>query len=90
MAYKLLKNICEKNEFIKIECFKYIWKMCLFEYLANYFYNSNNHDALAKIKTLIKRVSNHQFFKGHLLRKNFKIVNFLDFLDYLNNIKYID
>ena len=88
VAYKLLKNICEKNEFIKIECFKYIWKMCLFEYLANYFYNSNNHDALAKIKTLIKRVSNHQFFKGHLLRKNFKIVNFLDFLDYLNNIKY--
>ena len=88
VAYKLLKNICEKNEFIKIECFKYIWKMCLFEYLANSFYNSNNHDALAKIKTLIKRVSNHQFFKGHLLRKNFKIVNFFDFLDYLNNIKY--
>jgi len=88
VAYKLLKNICEKNEFIKIECFKYIWKMCLFEYLANSFYNNNNCDALSKIKTLIRRVSNHQFFKGHLLRKHFKIVNFFDFLDYLNNIKY--
>ena len=88
VAYKLLKNICEKNELIKIECFKYIWKMSLFEYLANFFYNNNNYDALSKIKTLIKRVSNHQFFKGHLLRKNFKIVNFLEFLDYLNNIKY--
>ena len=88
VAYKLLKNICEKNEFIKIECFKYIWKMCIFEYLANSFYNNNNYDALSKIKILIKRISNHQFFKGHLLRKNFKILNFFDFLDYLNNIKY--
>ena len=87
-AYKLLKNTCDKNEFINIDCFKYIWKMVLFEYLANSFYRNNNYEALSRIKVLIKRVSNHQFFKGHIFRKNFKIVNFFNFLDYLNNIKY--
>jgi hypothetical protein len=88
VLYNLLQNACEKNDFINIESFKYIWKMIIFEYLSNFFYKNNNYDALAKIKTLVKRVSNHQFFKGHPLRKNFKIVNFFNFLDYLNNIKY--
>ena len=88
VLYNLLQNACEKNDFINIESFKYIWKMIIFEYLSNFFYKNNNYDALAKIKALVKRVSNHQFFKGHPLRKNFKIVNFFNFLDYLNNIKY--
>ena len=88
VAYKLLQYTCEKNDFINIENFKYIWKMVLFEYLANHFYKINNYDALEKIKKLIKRVSNHQFFKGHPFRKHFKIVNFINFLDYLNNNKY--
>jgi hypothetical protein len=86
--YNLLQNACEKNDFVNVESFKYIWKMIIFEYLSNFFYKNNNYDALAKIKTLVKRVSNHQFFKGHPSRKNFKIVNFFNFLDYLNNIKY--
>ena len=88
LAYKLLQYACEKNDFINIESFKFIWKMVLFEYLSNFFYKNNNYDALEKIKSLIKRVSNHQFFKGHPLRKHFKIVNFINFFDYLNNIKY--
>ena len=88
VAYKLLQYICEKNDFINIINFKYIWKMVLFEYLSNFFYKNNNLDALAKIKSLIKRVSNHQFLKGHPIRKHFKITNFINFLDYLNNIKY--
>ena len=88
IAYKLLETVCEKNDFINIDSFKFIWKLVIFEYLSNYFYRNNNYDALAKIESLIKRVSNHQYFKGHPFRKNFKILNFLDFLDYLNNIKY--
>ena len=88
VAYKLLQYICEKNDFINIVNFKYIWKMVLFEYLSNFFYKNNNLDALAKIKSLIKRVSNHQFLKGHPIRKHFKITNFINFLDYFNNIKY--
>ena len=87
-AYKLLQNICEKNDIINIESLKYIWKMVIFEYLSNFYYKNNYYDGLEKIKCLIKRVSNHQYFKGHPLRKNFKIVNFFNFLDYLNNIKY--
>ena len=88
VAYKLLQYMCEKNDFINIANFKYIWKMVLFEYLSNFFYKNNNLDALAEIKRLIKRVSNHQFLKGHPIRKHFKITNFINFIDYLNNIKY--
>ena len=88
VVYKLLQNVRDKNDFINIDNFKYIWKMIIFEYLSNFFYRNYNFDALNKIKSLIKRVSNHQFFKGHAFRKNFKIVNFFNFLDYLNNIKY--
>ena len=88
VAYKLLQYTCEKNDIINIENFRFIWKIVLFEYLANYFYKNNNYNALTRIKKLIKRVSNHQFFKGHPFRRHFKIVNFLNFLDYLNNNKF--
>ena len=88
IVYKLMENVCEKNECINIENFQFIWKLVIFEYLSYYFYRNNNYDALTKIENLIKRVSNHQYFKGHPFRKNFKILNFFNFLDYLNNIKY--
>ena len=87
-AYKLLQNIRDKKEFINIDSLKYIWKIVIFEYLGYYFNKIMNTEALSKIKNLIGRASNHQYFKGHPLRKNFKIVNFFNFLDYLNNIKY--
>ena len=88
LAFKLLKNMFEKKDFINLENLKFIWKINIFEYLANYFYKNNNYEAINKINALIKRISNHQYFKGHLIRKNFKIVNFFNFLDYLTNANY--
>ena len=78
----------EKNDFINLENLKFIWKISLFEYLANYYSQNNNYEAINKINALIKRISNHQYFKGHSIRKHFKIMNFFNFLDYLNNVKY--
>ena len=88
IAFILLKNLCEKNDSINLDNFKFIWKMPLFEYLSNFYAKMNNNEAINKINVLIKRISNHQFFKGHQVRKKFKILNFFNFLDYLNSIKY--
>ena len=88
IAFILLKNLCEQNDSINLDNFKFIWKMPIFEYLANFYAKMNNNEAINKINVLIKRISNHQFFKGHQIRKKFKILNFFNFLDYLNNIKY--
>ena len=88
IAFILLKNLCEQNDSINLDNFKFIWKMPIFEYLANFYSKMNNNEAINKINVLIKRISNHQFFKGHQIRKKFKILNFFSFLDYLNNIKY--
>ena len=88
IALILLKNLCESNDSINFDNFKFIWKIPLFEYLANYYARINNNEAINAINILIKRISNHQFFKGHQIRKNFKIINFFNFLEYLNNIKY--
>ena len=88
LAFKLLKNMFEKNDFINLDNLKFILKISLFEYLANYYSQNNNYEAINKINALIKRISNHQYFKGHSIRKHFKIMNFFNFLDYLNNVKY--
>ena len=88
IAFILLKNLVENNDSINFNNFKFIWKIPLFEYLASYYSKNNNNEAINTINVLIKRISNHQFFKGHQIRKNFKIINFLNFLEYLNNNKY--
>ena len=88
LAIKLLKNLFEKKDFINLENLKFIWKINIFEYLANFYYKNNNYEAINKINALIKRISNHQYFKGHPIRKNFKILNFFNFLDYLTNANY--
>ena len=88
IAFILLKNLVENNDSINFNNFKFIWKIPLFEYLASYYSKNNNNEAINTINVLIKRISNHQFFKGHQIRKNFKIKNFLNFLEYLNNNKY--
>lgn len=80
LAYKLLKYLLE-NSSINFEMFQFIWKNVFFEYLSNFYYKSRNMEALNKIKSLIRRISNHQFFKKHPLRKHFKIVNLFKFLD---------
>lgn len=88
LALKLIKNMLEKNEFINLDNLKYIWKINIFEHFSNYYNKMGNLEAVNKINSLIKRISNHQYFKGHAIRKNFKILNFFNFLDYLNNTNY--
>lgn len=80
LVYKLLKNSLESTT-INFNKFAFIWKSVYFEYLSNFFYMKRNEDALRTIKELIKRTSNHQFFKKHPLRKHFKIINFFKILD---------
>ena len=80
LVYKLLKNSLESTT-INFNKFAFIWKSVYFEYLSNFFYMKRNEDALRTIKDLIKRTSNHQFFKKHPLRKHFKIINFFKILD---------
>ena len=80
LVYKLLKNFILDNN-INYDFFQFIWKTVYFEYLSNFYYNKNNDEALKKIKLYFKRISNHQFFKGHPLRKHFKIINFFKIID---------
>ena len=86
LEYKLIKSICEDKKAINNECFKYIWKITYFEYFANIFNKNNDKENLEKIKSIIKKVGNHRYFKEHPLRKQFKIINFFNFLDYIESI----
>jgi hypothetical protein len=86
LEYKLIKSICEDKKSINNECFKYIWKITYFEYFANIFNKNNDKENLENIKNNIKKVGNHRFFKEHPLRKHFKIINFFNFLDYIESI----
>ena len=86
--YKVIKSYYEqKKKSMNNICFKYIWKVNYFEYLANIFNKNNDLENLEKTRRVIKKISNHRFFKGHPLRKHFKIINFFNFLDYLNTLK---
>lgn len=78
LAYKLIKH---NSEFHKIDKLEYIWKIAFFELLANLYYLNNKFDHVDTVKDLIRRTSNHQYFKGHPLRKHFKILNFFKFID---------
>lgn len=81
LVYTLLKLSVEST--INFDLFQFIWKAVYFESLSNSV--KQNEEALTKIKLMIKRVSNHQFFKKHPLRQHFKIINFFKLVDYLNN-----
>ena len=86
--YKVIKSYYEqKKKSMNNICFKYIWKVNYFEYLANIFNKNNDLENLEKTRRVIKKISNHRFFKEHPLRKHFKIINFFNFLDYLNTLK---
>jgi len=78
LVYKYL-NI--GSGFHKVEKLEFIWKMTYFEYLSSIYHKQNKTLHLNTIMELIKRTSNHQYFKKHNLRKSFKIINFLKFLD---------
>ena len=84
--YRLIKAFYDDKKSLEDECFKYIWKITYFEYFASIFKKNNDFENLEKIKKLIKKISNHRFFKEHPLRKHFKIINFFNFLKYLNKI----
>ena len=86
LEYKIIKAFYEEKKTIEDDSFKYIWKITYFEYLANILKKNEDKGNLEKVKKLIKKVSNHRFFKEHPLRKHFKIINFFNFLDYLNSI----
>ncbi len=86
LEYKIIKSICDDKTSINNECFKYIWKITYFEYFANIFNKNNDKTNLENIKNNIKKVGNHRFFKEHPLRKHFKIINFFNFLDYIESI----
>ena len=82
IVYKLLQCSPENHTLNKLE---YIWKIPYFEILANTYYKLKQEDHLNMIKNLMRRTSNHQIFKNHPLRKHFKIINFLKYID---NLEY--
>jgi len=86
--YKIIKAFYEQKKSIDNICFKFIWKVTYFEFFANILSKNNDKENLEKIKRIIKKIANHRFFKEHPLRKHFKIINFFNFLEYLNSISF--
>jgi hypothetical protein len=83
LVYKLLQINYETHNIV---CLEYVWKMEYFELLCHIYYNNGKQQHLDTLNGLIKRTSNHQFFKNHPLRKHFKILNFFKFIDNLSNM----
>ena len=88
LEYKLIKAFYEEKKSIEDECLRYIWKITYFEYLANILKKNDDKQNLEKVKKIIKKLGNHRFFKEHPIRKHLKIINFFNFLDYLNSKLY--
>ena len=88
LEYALIIAFYDSKKEMKNECFKFIWKINYFEYLANIFNKNNDKENLEQVKMIIKKIGNHRFFKDHPLRKHFKIINFLNFLEYINSILF--
>jgi hypothetical protein len=80
LAYKLLKKNIDNHN---IDRLQYIWKITYFELLANTYHNSGKQEHLSVVSDLIRRTSNHQYFKKHPLRKLFKILNFIKFIEHI-------
>ena len=88
LEYALIRAFYNSKKEINSECCKFIWKINYFEYLANIFNKNNDKENLEQVKMIIKKIGNHRFFKDHPLRKHFKIINFLNFLEYINSILF--
>ena len=88
LEYALIRAFYDSEKEINNECCKYIWKINYFEYLANIFNKNNDRENLEKVKIIIKKIGNHRFYKEEPLRKHFKIVNFFNFLEYINSILF--
>jgi hypothetical protein len=78
LAYKFLKKNIDTHNINRLQ---YIWKITYFELLANAYHSCNKQEHLSVVSDLIRRISNHQYFKKHPLRKLFKILNFIKFID---------
>ena len=83
--YALIRAFYDSKKDINNDCCKYIWKTTYFEYLANISNKNNDRENLEKIKIIIKKIGNHRFFKDNPLRKHYKIINFFNFLEYINS-----
>ena len=88
LEYALIRAFYDSEKEINNECCKYIWKISYFEYRANIFNKNNDRENLEKVKIIIKKIGNHRFYKEDPLRKHFKIVNFFNFLEYINSILF--
>ena len=88
LEYALIRAFYDSEKEINNECCKFIWKINYFEYLANIFNKNNDKENLEKVKIIIKKIGNHRFYKEDPLRKHFKIVNFFNFLEYINSILF--
>ena len=88
LEYALIRAFYDSEKEINNECCKYIWKINYFEYLANIFNKNNDRENLEKVKKKKKKIGNHRFYKEDPLRKHFKIVNFFNFLEYINSILF--
>ena len=88
LEYALIRAFYDSEKEINNECCKYIWKINYFEYLANIFNKNNDRENLEKVKIIIKKIGNHRFYKEDPLRKHFKIVNFFNFLEYINSLLF--
>ena len=83
--YALIRAFYDSKKDINNDCCKYIWKTTYFEYLANISNKNNDRENLEKIKIKKKKIGNHRFFKDNPLRKHYKIINFFNFLEYINS-----
>ena len=83
--YALIRAFYDSKKDINNDCCKFIWKATYFEYLANISNKNNDRENLEKIKIIIKKIGNHRFFKDNPLRKHYKIINFFNFLEYINS-----
>ena len=88
LEYSLIRAFYDSEKEINNECCKFIWKINYFEYLANIFNKNNDRENLEKVKIIIKKIGNHRFYKESPLRKHFKIINFFNFLEYINSILF--
>ena len=88
LEYSLIRAFYDSEKEINDECCKFIWKINYFEYLANIFNKNNDRENLEKVKIIIKKIGNHRFYKENPLRKHFKIINFFNFLEYINSILF--
>lgn len=89
LDYDLAFNLLKKDYMnFTTNNLEYIFKITFFELLAHLYYENGKNEHLKVIKSMILRTSNHQIFKKHALRKHFKIINFIKFIENLQALSF--